>query len=129
MGIILRIVAVYAALSVALTLWFIAAFSSIGGLRPLLSGGVLGWLTLIGWLVTLVLGPVAAIKLWRFAETGRRAAIVLFGFGLLYYVAGLLFLRGPGASVLRIAVAAALFAWPLGVLLSKRAQIHCGGSR
>lgn len=73
-------------------------------------------------MVTLVVGPVAAVQLWRFRESGRRAGIVLFGFGLAYYVVGLIALRAPDASVAQIVVAATIFAVPLLVLLSRRAR-------
>jgi hypothetical protein len=63
---LIRIVAVLAAVSVLSTLWFISAFAAAGGLRPLLTSGLLGGLTIVGWVITLVLGPVAAVQLWRF---------------------------------------------------------------
>ena len=86
-------------MSVPGTRSFVAAFGAGGGLGPLLRSGVLGGLTIVGWVVALVVGPVAAVQLWRFRESGRRAGIILFGFGLLYYVIGLFALRASSASV------------------------------
>jgi hypothetical protein len=111
-----------AGVSVVGTFWFVAAFASRGGLGALLRSGLLGGLTVVGWLITLVVGPVAAVQLWRFRESGRRAGIVLFGFGCVYYVVGLLVLRAPGASIGQIVAVAAVFAVPLFVLLSRRAR-------
>lgn len=122
MRLLIRIVSGLAAVSVVGTLWFVAAFASRGGLGALLLSGLLGGLTFVGWLITLVVGPVAAIQLWRFRESGRRAGIVLFGFGFVYYVVGLLVLRAPGASIVQIVAAAAVFAVPVLLLLSRRAR-------
>jgi hypothetical protein len=119
---LIRIVAVFAAVSVLGTLWFVAAFAAAGGLRALLTSGVLGGLTIVGWVLALVVGPVAAVQLWRLRDSGRRAGIILFGYGLAYYVVGLLALRAPGASAWEIVGAAAVFALPLVVLLSPRTR-------
>jgi hypothetical protein len=37
---------------------------------------LLGGLTIVGWVIALVVGPVATV------QRGRRAGIVLFGYGL-----------------------------------------------
>jgi hypothetical protein len=119
---LVRIVAVLAAVSVLGTLWFVAAFAATGGFGAILISGLLGSLTVVGWVIALVVGPVAAVQLWRFRETGRRAGIILFGYGLAYYVVGLFALRSPAASVWQVIVAAAMFALPLVVLLSARTR-------
>jgi hypothetical protein len=120
MRLLIRIVAVLAAVSVLGTVWFVAAFAAAGGLRALLTSGLLGGLTIVGWLIALVVGPVATVQLWRFRQSGRRAGIVLFGYGLAYYVVGLLALRSPEASTRQVLVAATMFALPLVVLLRSR---------
>ena len=122
MRLLIRIVAVLAAVSVLGTLWFVAAFAAAGGLRALLTSGLLGGLTIVGWVLALVVGPVAAVQLWRLRDSGRRAGIILFGYGLAYYVVGLLALRAPEASAWQILGAAAMFALPLVVLLSPRTR-------
>ncbi len=120
MRLLIRVVAVLAAVSVLGTLWFVAAFAAAGGLRALLTSGLLGSLTIVGWAIAFIVGPVAAVQLWRFRDSGRRAGIILFGYGLAYYAVGLLWLRAPEASTWSILVAAVMFALPLLVLLSPR---------
>ncbi len=127
--VLLRIVAVLAAVSVVFTLRFIVAFASAGGLRSLVATGLLGVLTLLGWVLSVVLGPLVTIQLWRYKESGRLAAVVLFGYGLTYYVMGLLFLRAPGSHVFQIGIAMATYALPLFVVLSPSARRICTDSR
>ena len=79
MRLLIRIVAVFSAVSFLGTVWFVAAFAAAGGLRALLTSGLLGGLTIVGWVIALVVGPVATVQLWRFRQSGRRAGIVLFG--------------------------------------------------
>ena len=117
MRLLIRIVAVLAAVSVLGTVWFVAAFAAAGGLRALLASGMLGALTIVGWVIALFAGPVAAVQLWRFRQSGRRAGIILFGYGLAYYLVGLLALRAPEASIGQILAAALMFGFPLVVLL------------
>jgi hypothetical protein len=118
---LVRLVAVLAGVSVAGTVWFVVVFAAAGGLSVLLTSGLLGVLTFVGWFIALVVGPVTAVQLWRLRESGRRAGIVLFGYGLGYYVLGLT-LRTAEASVWQILTAATTFAVPLGVLLSTRTR-------
>lgn len=117
---LVRIVAIIAGLSVVGTVWFVATFAARGGLGALVTSGMLGVLTLVGWVVTLLIGPVATVQLWRLRDSGRRAGIVLFGYGLAYYLVGLFVLRSAEASVSGIVVAALSFALPLIVLLLPR---------
>jgi hypothetical protein len=119
---LVRLVAVLAAASVVLTLFFIPGFASAGGLRALVTSGALGVLTIVGWVITLVMGPIAAVQLWRFRETGRRAGIIMFGYGLAYYLIGALGLRSSEASIGQIVIAATIFALPVIVLLSPRTR-------
>jgi hypothetical protein len=79
MRVLIRIVAVLTALSVLCTVWFVAAIAVAGGLRELLASGLLGGLTIVGWVIALVVGPVATVQLWRFRENGRRAGVIFFG--------------------------------------------------
>ena len=123
MRLLIRIVAVLAAVSVLGTVWFVAAFAAAGGLRALLTSGLLGGLTIVGWVIALIAGPVATVQLWKFRQSGRRAGIVLFGYGLGYYLVGLLALRSPEASSRQIFAAAGMFALPLVVLLLPRTRM------
>ena len=122
MRLLIRFVAVLAAVDVLGTVWFVAVLAAAGGLRALLSAGLLGGLTIVGWAIALV-GPVAAVQLWRFRQSGRRAGIILFGYGLAYYLVGLLALRSPEASIRQLFAAAATFALPLVVLLLPRTRM------
>jgi hypothetical protein len=123
MRLLIRSVAVLAAVSVLGTVWFVAAFAAAGGLRGLLTSGLLGGLTIVGWVITLVAGPVATVQLWRFRQSGRRAGIVLFGYSLAYYLLGWLALRSPEASTRQIVAAVTMFALPLVVLLLPRTRM------
>jgi hypothetical protein len=127
--ILIRIVAVLAGISFLATVWFVAAFVGAGGLRRLLTSGLLGGMTCIGWVIALVAGPVAAVQLWRFRPTGRRAGIVLFGYGFAYYLVGLLALRSPEAPIGQIVGATTVFALPLVILLLTRTRMLCGAPR
>ena len=119
---LIRLMAVLAAVSVLGTLWFVAAFAAGVGLGQLLKTGWIGRLTMVGWIIALVVGPIAAVQLWRFREGGRRAGIVLFGSGLVYYVVGLVVLRTPHAPIVPIIAAATMYAAPMLLLLSRRAR-------
>ena len=123
MRLMIRLVAILAAVSVLGTIWFIAAFAAQGGLSALFASGLLGILTVVGWAVTLLMGPVTAIQLWRYRESGRRCGIVLFGYGLGYYLVGLVALRSREASVPQILFVTVTFALPLAVLLSRRVRL------
>jgi hypothetical protein len=112
-ALLLRIVAATAAISVVFTIWLILVIGTAGGFSALVRGGALGVLTLIGWAVTLALGPVTAVQLWRLKESGRKAGLILFGFGVVYYIAGFLWLRAPEAQTSQIAMAVIAYALPL----------------
>jgi hypothetical protein len=129
MRILIRTIAVLAAVSVLGTVWFVVAFAAAGGLRGLLTSGLLGGLTIVGWVIALVAGPVATVQLWRLRQSGRRAGILLFGYGLAYYLVGLLALRSPEASTRQIFAAATMFALPLGVLLLPRTRMLCAAGK
>jgi hypothetical protein len=47
---------------------------------------------------------------------------VMFGYGLIYYSIGGFMLRTPGASVVQIVAAAAMYAIPIGVLLAPQTR-------
>ena len=123
MRFLIRVVAVVAAVSVLGTVWFVAAFAASGGLRTLLTSRLLGGLTIVGWVIALAVGPGAAFQLWRLRQSGRRAGIILFGYGFAYYAVGLLGLRSPEASTWPIVAAATMYAVPLVVLLLPRTRL------
>ena len=128
MRLVLRVIAGVTAVSVAATLWFVAAIAVAGGLRPLLGTGVLGVLTIIGWCMTLFAGPVLAVHLWRVTEVGRRIGVLFYGYAVFYYAAGLM-LRSAGASVGQIAAALVLCALPVLILVSPGTKAATAGRR
>jgi hypothetical protein len=125
MRILIRAIAVLVMLSVIVTFWFIAGFARTGGLGGLLTAGALGVLTILAWAITIIVGPVAALQLWRYRETGRLAGLMFFGSGLAYYVIGL-GIRTAEASVWPILIAAGMFALPLFILLLPRVRAQFG---
>jgi hypothetical protein len=125
MPIVLRTIAATAAVSLVFTIWFVMAFAANGGMRPILNAGALGILTVVGWVLTLVLAPFTAVQLWRLKNSGRVAGIVLFAYGAIYYLAGLLWLRSPEASGAQIVLAAAVYALPAVILAVPAARRSC----
>jgi hypothetical protein len=121
MRLLIRIVAVLAAVSVFGTVWIVTAFVWSGALILLLKAGLLGAATIVGWVIALAVGPIATVQLWRFRQS-RRAGIILFGSGLAYYLVGLLAWRAPGASVWANVAMAATYALPLAALLLPRTR-------
>jgi hypothetical protein len=120
---LIRIAAVLTGLNVLGTLWFVAAFAAAVGFGPLVAASpLLGWMTIVGWVISVLVGPVAAVQLWRFRGSGRRAGIIVFGYGFAYYVVALLVPRPPEASVWQAQVAAITMAMPLVVLLAPQAR-------
>lgn len=125
MPVVLKSIAATAAVSLVFTIWLMLAIVTARGVRPLLAGGALGLLTLAGWAVTLLLGPVTAVQLWQLKDSGRRAGLVFFGFGVLYYMAGFLWLRQPGAHSAQIAAAVVAYALPAVILATPAARRAC----
>ena len=125
MPILLRIVAAIAAVSVIFTIALIVMLVGPRGLRPLLETGPLGIFTLVGWVITLAAGPIAAVRLWQLRQSGRLAGLVLFGFGILYYVAGLIWLRAPEAQTTQILMAVAGYSVPFIILAVPAARRAC----
>lgn len=127
MPLLLRVVAATAAASLVLTIWLILQLVIPRGVQPLLDTGPLGFLTLAGWAVTLLIGPIAAVQLWRLRPSGRVAGLIVFGFGLIYYTVGLIWLRAPEALIGDIAVAMLAHAVPVAILALPAARRACIG--
>jgi hypothetical protein len=122
MKIALRVIACVVAIAVMQTVVFIVQFAFRGGLGALVRSGALGVTTIIGWLMILTVGPIAAIQLWRLRRRGLFAAVTLCGIALTYYIIGLLFLRAPEAPVVPIVVAIVINGLILSLLLSPAAR-------
>jgi hypothetical protein len=125
---VLRLIAVLAGLSVVVTILFLFLFG-LTGIDALLATGAFGVLTIVGWLVTLIAGPMAAIQLFRLRQTGRIAAAVLFGSMLIYYFLGLLAFRQPEAPVAPIVTLCVVSMALAIVLLSPAAKRACTSQR
>jgi len=88
MRIILRIIAVTICFSIAKSIALVARFWRLGVLRHLLVGsGMAGFLTAVSWMLTIAVGPFAAIQLWRLRASGHTATLLLATYTLTYYIA------------------------------------------
>jgi hypothetical protein len=86
MRIVLKFLAALIWFAIAGTVLLIWRFSHFGSLGTLAGNAVFGVATVLGWVFTLALGPVAAIQLWRLRESGRMLSLFLSLFALIYYV-------------------------------------------
>ncbi len=95
MRVVLRILAIAVGFGAGLTLLLVLRFWRLSGFGDLLATGAFGSITVLGWVLNLIVGPFAAIQLWRLRDSGRRASLVLVGYSLLYYAVGWFFFRQP----------------------------------
>lgn len=123
---VLRVISVLTALAVVMTAALALQFVTNDRIGALLSIGVFGLLTLTSWGLTILVGPFAAVQLWRLRPSGRRATVLLAAFGALYYLSGLLLFRGPGTNTTVVAIMLAIHATVLALLLSAPAKSQCG---
>ena len=125
MRLVLKTIAAIAASSVAFTAALIVLIVNRGGFPHLLNARFFGFVTLLGWVIGLTLGPLAAVQLWRLRQRGRLAALILFGYGLFYYVAGYFWLSTAEAQSGQIIAAAIAHAIPVLILASPQAKAAC----
>jgi len=124
MRIALRLVAVFIGVAVLLTaLWVVSL--GVVGFRQLLRSGGIGCATAAGWSVTFLVGPFAAIQLWRLKRSGRIGAAVLFLAAVAYYGLGLALWRSSEASLAMISVRIALNLAGLILVASPAARRVC----
>jgi hypothetical protein len=102
--IFLRVIAIWISFTIVYSILLIWRMAFLGGIGELSRSGILGLATILGWLLTLSVGPFAVVQLWRLRESGRKSSLFLSAFAFAYYAAGLLFFRGPGAETANIAV-------------------------
>lgn len=124
MRIVLRILAILMGWEIINTILLVHRIWRLGNLAELTSG-LLGATAALGWVLTFVIGPFAAVQLWRLRPSGRKTSLLLAAFALLYYIGGWLFFRGPGAafkSVIVPIIGNSLF---LVLLLSPQARRLC----
>lgn len=115
----------FVALSVVLTFAWVVRFAFNGVLTAIARSATFGVVTIGGWLVLLTAGPVASVQLWRLRRTGLFLTTILCAMAFTYYLAGLFFLRGPGAPLMPILEAIAINGLLLALLLSPAARRAC----
>jgi hypothetical protein len=125
MRIVLRVISVLVALAVVMTAALAFQFVANGQIGALLSIGIFGLLTLTSWMLTILVGPFAAVQLWRHRPSGRRATVVLAAFGAFYYLSGLLVFRSPGTNTTVVVLMVAIHAAVLAFLLTAAARSQC----
>jgi hypothetical protein len=113
MRVLVRFTAVVVMIIALFMLYSVALFTSrpYGVPVPLLIS------TVVLWVVTIVVGPFASIRLWRFEERGRALGLLVFGVGLLYF-GGCLVIRARGAHVPSLAIHSGVNLFGLAVLSS-----------
>ena len=121
MRFLFRATSVLAAFSVVSTVQLVVALAIHGQLGAILTRNALGALTVTGWIICLTVGPVAVIQLWRYRNSGRQAGMVLFGYTVAYYLAGI---EAHGSQT-PVLFSTAIAALPLCVLVSKPARTLC----
>jgi hypothetical protein len=92
---LLRAIAIYTALAVMQTAMALVPFAITGQLRGMAASGLFGVVTIGSWLLTLVVGPVAAINLFQLKPIGLRLTAALCAAAVLYYLAAIFLLRVP----------------------------------
>jgi hypothetical protein len=125
MKVALRFVVVLIAVAVFLTAWLVLWFCMSGRFRALLQSGALGAVTVAGWLLCLIVGPYAAIQLWRFRRGGLYASVAIVTFAALYYLGGIFLLRSSNAPLTPIVISGLSNAVLLSLLLSPAARRLC----
>jgi hypothetical protein len=125
MGIVLKVLAIVVGIGVVFTLALVWRFWRLGGFGPLMATGAFGLITVLGWVLTLAVGPVATVQLWRIRESGRLTSLFLAAYGVLYYAAGWVFFRQPATETSRVWLGAVGNALLVAVLVSGRARRAC----
>jgi hypothetical protein len=89
--IFLRVIAIWISFQIAYSILLIWRMAFLGGIGELSRSGILGLATILGWLLTLSVGPFAVVQLWRLRESGRKSSLFLSAFAFAYYATGLLY--------------------------------------
>ena len=127
MRIILRVLAAIVWVATALMAFIIWYLWRLGHLA-LATTGFPGMIRMLEWALTLVLGPVAAMQLWRLQESGRRISLFLSVFAITDLVVSWLFFPRPGAIASGVLTGVAGNAIFSALLLSPQARRACSGS-
>jgi hypothetical protein len=125
MRIILRLISIVLAIMTVLTLALALPFVTAGGLQALLHRGLFGYMTILGWGITMILGPLGSIQLWRFKPIGWLASALVFAFSTIYYAIGVVFFRNPAAPLTPIILQIGYHALFTAILATKSARSTC----
>ena len=112
------------ALSTVETLALVWRFWHFGAMSTLAASGVFGWSTILGWTLTLALGPFAAIQLWRLRSAGRLSALMIAGYCIYYYILGWIYYR-PRATGPTLFLRIASYGFTAVLLLLPSAREAC----
>lgn len=104
MKIIIRLLSITVALIVIGTIYLIVDFFGKSGLQEFLKIGWFAYLTLIGWIVSITVGPYATTQLWRLRESGLLATAFLCLFAICYYSAGAYLAHSPDMKAIIIKI-------------------------
>jgi hypothetical protein len=79
MRFLLRLIAGLTLVSFIGTVGLVIRFCQRGGVLPLIHAGSFGVITVVGWPITLVVGPPAVVLLWKLRDVGRVASVLFWG--------------------------------------------------
>ena len=96
-----------------------------GELATMWRSGAIGSGTLCFWAVTLLIGPVAAVQLWRLRQVGLFASGLLGAFGLVDALVRLLFYRTPDTTIQALLLQVFLSSALLALVGSPAARKAC----
>lgn len=125
---LLRIFATLVWLAVASTLILIWQTWRLGDIGALARTGIFGAVTAFGWILTLILGPFAALQLWRLRESGQRASLFLASYTFLYYAGGWFFFEPAGGVTFQLGLTMLWNSLFCGVLLSSPVRRICAAA-
>ena len=97
MKVLLRMLALLVAFAVVATALFVRRILMHHGPQIGLARHPLAIITFLRWAMILLIGPFAAIQLWRLKSSGRTATMILLATAMCYYLMGFLFFRAPSA--------------------------------
>ncbi len=117
MRIVIRVISAYFGLVFLNAAAFFVANVSCGKPGGIFRSGLEGGLVAAFLLLQMLLAPYATVLLWRYAEKGRRAGLLLFSAALMFYGAGFfLFPYSPG-DARPVVIAACLYAGVIVLLM------------
>lgn len=125
MKIILRIIAVLIATSVLTTAYIFSYYVRLEGMGHLIGLGLPGIMTLIGWILTLSIGPFAVYHLWRLNKAGLILGLIFSGYSILYYVSGILISENISSPTPQIIINLTFNASTFLILLTPQAKKLC----